>query len=75
VQSEQLHGAVLDVNLRGRASTPIAEALQIRGVPFVVASGYGQGKLESPVLDAAPRLSKPFDSAEFERALGATFIR
>ena len=34
-------GAVLDLNLAGETSTPVADLLAARGVPFVVATGYG----------------------------------
>jgi CheY-like chemotaxis protein len=33
--------AVLDINLAGRLSFPIADVLRERGIPFVFASGYG----------------------------------
>ncbi|MCB8837054.1 response regulator [Aurantimonas sp. VKM B-3413] len=36
----QLDGAVLDINLRGELSFPVADALISRGVPFVFATGY-----------------------------------
>ena len=39
-QSERIDGAVVDVNLQGVMSWPIADALLRRGVPFVFATGY-----------------------------------
>ena len=33
--------AIVDVNLNGLQSAPVAEALVERGVPFVLATGYG----------------------------------
>jgi CheY-like chemotaxis protein len=33
--------AILDVNLDGRMSFPVADLLSARGVPFVFATGYG----------------------------------
>jgi CheY-like chemotaxis protein len=38
---EEVDGAILDMNLRGRSVEPVAEALAKRGIPFVFASGYG----------------------------------
>ena len=35
-----IHGAVLDINLRGELVYPVAEALRALGVPFVFATGY-----------------------------------
>ena len=34
-EHERLNGAILDINLHGEMSFPIAEALSARGVPFV----------------------------------------
>ena len=39
-QTERIDGAVVDVNLQGVMSWPIADALFRRGVPFVFATGY-----------------------------------
>src|SRR5690349_6225193 len=34
--------AVLDVNLDGKPSVPVAEALAVLGIPFVVVTGYAE---------------------------------
>ena len=60
--------AILDVNLNGRQSFPIAEALLGRNLPFVFATGYGATSLP-PSLQGAPLLQKPFQQRQFERAL------
>ena len=75
VWGEQLDGVLLDANLNGRSSAPIADELQTRGVPFVVVTGYGKLELANPALNDAPRLSKPFNDAEFETTLAAAFRR
>ncbi len=36
-----LHAAVVDLNLHGHKSWPVVEALRERGVPFALATGYG----------------------------------
>jgi len=51
--------AMLDVNLNGNKSYPVADALAARGVPFVFSTGYSdhgmrEGYRERPVL------KKPF---------------
>src|SRR5579871_2888326 len=51
--------AILDVNLGGRTSYAVADALDARGVPVIFASGYGAGGLEPPYRDRAV-LMKPF---------------
>lgn len=39
-RTPELDGAVLDVNLGGEPAYPVADALQARGVPFLLATGY-----------------------------------
>lgn len=60
--------AILDVNLAGERSFGIAETLQLRNLPFVFATGYGQTSIPE-TLRKAPVLQKPFSPAELERAL------
>ena len=60
--------AILDMNLAGKDSLPVAEALAERGKPFIFATGYG----ESGVPDAwrdRPTLQKPFSMRDVEEAL------
>ena len=33
--------AILDINLAGQQSFPVADCLRRRGIPFIFASGYG----------------------------------
>ena len=60
--------AVLDVNLDGAPSYPIAETLGRRGIPFVLATGYGGAALPDR-LRRVPVLSKPFTREQLEQAL------
>ena len=60
--------AVLDVNLNGELSYPVADALKARGVPFVFATGYGPKILPSPYT-SVPTLQKPFQITDLQRAL------
>lgn len=62
--------AVLDVNLNGQRTFPIAEALMERGIAFVFATGYGAGSLP-PSLRTAPILEKPFQQRDLERVIRA----
>ncbi|CAN5275149.1 hypothetical protein BH10PSE6_BH10PSE6_19550 [soil metagenome] len=71
VGSEKLDGALLDANLNGISSAPIAAELRDRAIPFLVITGYGQLALADAALNSAPRLSKPFDTAGLEKALAA----
>ncbi|WP_425352974.1 response regulator [Alsobacter soli] len=60
--------AILDVNLDGRMSFPVADVLAARGVPFVFATGYGRAGLDPGYKDA-PVISKPFDLASLRSAI------
>lgn len=60
--------AVLDVNLAGEKSFPIAEALLKKGVPFVFASGYGVSGVRE-TYPSAPVIQKPFTQAALADAL------
>lgn len=60
--------AMLDVNLAGQASFPVADALKERGIPFLFATGYGiQGITEN--YRSAPVLQKPFRARDLQEAL------
>ena len=69
VRTEALDVAVLDANLDGADSGPIAVALAERNVPFIVLTGYGGLKLGCEILDDAPRVTKPFDLVELATTL------
>ncbi len=51
--------ALLDVNLAGKRSFPVADILAERGVPFIFVSGYGEQALEAPHQNR-PVIQKPF---------------
>lgn len=65
--------AVLDVNLNGRTSYPIAQVLMDRGCAFIFATGYDASHVP-PALDGAPVLHKPFMRRELERALRTALL-
>lgn len=67
---EHLDGAILDLNLRGELSFPVAEALQARHVPFVFTSGYEQVNIPTQFRDV-PLVTKPADPVEVARKLAA----
>lgn len=51
--------AILDINVHGVASFPLAAILQDRGVPIIFASGYGERGLIDGFRDALV-LTKPY---------------
>ena len=60
LESAEVQGAILDVNLRGERVYPVADVLRQKHVPFVFASGYG-GELEPRAYADVPRCIKPVD--------------
>jgi CheY-like chemotaxis protein len=53
---------LLDVDLGGQRSTPVAEASRARGIPYVVVTGYSPQDLVEPALQHAPCLAKPVNA-------------
>jgi DNA-binding response OmpR family regulator len=71
--SEPIDAAILDINLAGQDSFPLADALSRRGIPFIFASGYGRDDVPEAHRDVAV-LQKPYDTAEIQAAI-ATLLR
>jgi CheY-like chemotaxis protein len=65
---------VLDVNLNGEDTYPLADALIARAIPFVFASGYGAGGLPGKYR-SIPSLQKPFRQSDLEQILAAVLSR
>jgi CheY-like chemotaxis protein len=63
--------ALLDVNLDGLRSFPVAEILIRRGIPFAFSTGYGPAGLEEPFA-SRPVLQKPFLCADLQRVVAQT---
>ncbi len=62
--------AVLDVNLRGEQVYPVADALAVRGVPYVFSTGYADDVID-PRYRHAPHCEKPVEMHKVEAALAA----
>jgi CheY-like chemotaxis protein len=58
-QSAEFDLAILDVNLKGRMITPVAELIRACGRPIIFATGYGSEGLPEEFRDF-PALQKPF---------------
>jgi len=63
-----IDAALLDVNLGGVRSFPMAEALAGKGVPFVFTTGYDESGLPD-IWRGRPTLRKPFMMGEMAEAL------
>lgn len=70
----EIQGAVLDINLRGERVYPVANVLRQRNVPFVFASGYG-GELEPTAYADIPRCIKPVEFDALAKTLANQITR
>jgi CheY-like chemotaxis protein len=70
IDAEAFDVAVLDVNLNGKTSYPIADVLVTRGVPFLFSTGYDKDRLLDDYR-IFPVLQKPFHRSE----LGDTLLK
>jgi DNA-binding NtrC family response regulator len=61
--------ALLDVRLGNENSEAVAAMLLKRGVPFVVASGYGPADVTLAALTSAPSVTKPYTRAQLVEAI------
>lgn len=61
---ESVDAVLLDLNLQGYDTVELAEALDVRSTPYLVASGY-----DSRPASGAPFLAKPYTIAALATAL------
>jgi len=64
--------ALMDVHIRGERVFPLCDALDDRGVPFVLTSGYADWNMPDKWQDR-PRLLKPYSIDQVENALSMIF--
>jgi CheY-like chemotaxis protein len=67
-RSAEIDLALLDVNLNGKASFPVADILRARRIPFIFATGYSHIGRQADFGDA-PVLSKPFNASSLAQAI------
>jgi CheY-like chemotaxis protein len=60
--------AILDMNLKGRSSSTVAEILKARQIPVIVASGYSQDIINA-ACPGAVFLQKPYLTADLASAI------
>jgi CheY-like chemotaxis protein len=65
---ESFDVALLDVNLHGQESFPVADVLMERGIPFVFTTGFGGAALPDR-FGRAPVMEKPFRLTDIRRAI------
>ena len=64
----EIDAAILDVNLAGEQSFPVAALLDERGIPFLFATGYGLQGIEERYRSRTV-LQKPFRATDLGEAL------
>ena len=69
-KSEPFDAAVLDVNLAGEKSFPIADVLRERQIPFIFATGYGASGIGDRFKGVIV-LQKPFQAHHLQQAISA----
>lgn len=73
-QSQEIDLALLDVNLAGEKSFPVARLLKDRNVPFAFVTGYGAAGLSEEFRDT-PVLQKPVEKHQVATAINAICCR
>lgn len=68
IEESNFDAAILDVNLGGHWTTPVAAILKTKGIPFIFATGYGASGIDEEFNDRLV-LTKPFRNADLEAAL------
>lgn len=68
-RTAEIDFAILDINLDGCLSFPVAELLRERGIPFIFASGYGSAGLEDPWRGNVAVMTKPFELKDLAGAI------
>lgn len=68
IEEKPFDVAILDVNLDGQRSYPVAKALNDRGVPFVFSTGYGGHGIDAGYGNGSV-LNKPYDYAQLVKVL------
>jgi len=70
-KSETFDLAVLDVNINGKFSFPIAEILKRSGTPLVFATGYARHDQPRAAFEGSVCVSKPYTAERLNAALHA----
>jgi DNA-binding response OmpR family regulator len=67
IEHDLPQAAILDFNLNGETSVPVAQVLREKAILFIVVSG--QPCIDQPDLRGVPFIGKPWDREELFRAL------
>ena len=64
--------ALMDIHIRGERVFPLCDALEAKGVPFVLTSGYADWQIPEK-WQSAPRLQKPYTIDQVRQAVATLF--
>jgi CheY-like chemotaxis protein len=67
--------AILDLNLNGETSAPLADELEKRGVPFLFATGYGDSVTIPEPFGDVPVVRKPITIADLAKKVALVLAR
>lgn len=68
IEVADFDAAIMDVHIRGERVFPLCDALEAKGVPFVLTSGYADWTMPDKWRDR-PRLQKPYTIDDVSEAL------
>lgn len=68
IRKVPVDGVILDIDLHGTPSYPVADELCQRSIPFLFTSGYGIGSMPEQ-YQQYPRLEKPFGIKDLQTKL------
>lgn len=72
IERQAPNACILDVNLRGEISAPVADCLKARHVPFFLSSGYKQETInQETAFDGVANIGKPAKPEQLVSALQA----
>lgn len=72
IEASDVDAAILDVNIHGERSYPIADLLADRRLPYIFATGYGD--TEHPECHRqVPTVTKPYSMEDIRAALLSAF--
>lgn len=67
-QTAEIDFAILDLNLSGESSKPVADMLRQRGIPFALTTGSDMRDLPAD-MGCATTLMKPYSEAELRQVI------
>lgn len=75
INANPIDFALLDVNLGDQTSLPVAERLAVDGIPFILATGYGDAESVTTNYPPAEVVNKPFTTESLLEAVARALTR